>query len=120
MKESYHLLSNYCMSDPELNAFQRQISFNPSNFEVILIIYLKDGTADSNLGGKARTRPRHILTSKTRPIRTMPFCVTHTKSGNRSVLVQSYMGRSLKLQRKIKLPLPLKSIICLLGITAIL
>lgn len=98
MKESYHLLSNYYMSDPELNALWRQISFNPSNLEVILIIYSKDGTADGSLSGEARTRPRHNLTSKTRPVGTILFCTSHTKPGNTSVIVQSYMGRSLKLQ----------------------
>lgn len=60
MKESYHLLSNHYMSDSELNALQRQISFTPSIYEVILIIYFKDRTADGGSSGEARTSPQHI------------------------------------------------------------
>lgn len=85
MEESYRLLIHSYMSDSERNALQRHISFIPSIYEVVLIMYFKDGTAESSLSAEARTSPRRILTSKTRPTDPRLFRASHTKPGDSSV-----------------------------------
>lgn len=76
MKKSYHLLSNYYMSDPKQNALERKNSF------IVAILKMR---GPQQVRREVRTRPRLSLTSK--PDTQAPcYTVHHTQALESSVL----------------------------------